>query len=144
MVEQSTRELIADKAIIHTELPIAPRQPAVDRTFELPASLYAVTVALYLGFLATMAVGFGNPALAIPLTIFTLFIIAGFGLPAIWARMQPDQPVKAKSWSRFSREGVMTAYGRSDASSATVQVLILPALTFMWGLAVLVVAAIVR
>ena len=49
-------------------------------------------------------------------------------MPALWVRMKPDQPQQAADWYRFRRQGIMTPYGRSSASAATAQVLILPAL----------------
>ena len=48
---------------------------------------------------------------------------------------------RAKSWSRFQAEGIQTAFGRTSAREATVQVLILPVLIFLWGIAAVVIAA---
>jgi len=143
MAEQLSRVDIAAQATIHAAPPAATAQTAVDRTFELPAGLYGTTVALYLGFLAIMAVGFGNPLLAIPMTIIVLTIIAGFALPTIWTRLEPDSGQHPKSLGRFSHEGIGTGSGRSAARDASVQVLILPVLIFLWGIAVLVIAALV-
>lgn len=141
MVEQLTREKIAQHADIRIE---APRVAApTDRTFELPTGLYVATVGLFLGFIGTLAVGFGNPEMVIPFVIFAFFIVAGFGIPAIWTRLAPETKSKAKSWSRFQQEGVQTAYGRTTARDATVQVLILPALIFVWGLICVTIAALV-
>ena len=99
MVEQLTREKIAQQADIRIE---APRVTApTDRTFELPTGLYATTVALFLGFIGTLALGFGNPEMVIPFVIFALFVVAGFGVPAIWTRLAPTTKSKPKTWSRF-------------------------------------------
>jgi hypothetical protein len=142
MVERLTRQQIAQHAIIHQE-PVA-RAATVDRTFELPMALYAGTAGCYLAFLAIMAIGFGNPALILPMAIFVTFFVMAFAVPAMWMRMKPDHPQQLTSWSRFRRHGIMTAFGRSSANAATIQVLILPVLILLWGFAVVAMAALVR
>lgn len=143
MAQKLNREAIAARADVHAQLPAAAAHQ-VDRTFELPAALYAGTVACYLAFLGITAAAFGNPGLILPMAVFTLFIVAGFGVPAIWAKMDPAKLAKAKSWMRFQRDGITTLTGHNTAGEATVQVLILPALIVVWGLAVVTIAAIVR
>lgn len=143
MAERIAREKVAERAIIH-EAPVARQPTATDRRFELPTVLYGATVALYLGFVATLAIAFSNPELNVLVAVFALIIVAGFGVPAIWARMKPENSQHAASWSRFNAEGIMTLTGRCSASAAAVQVLILPVLIFVWGLAAVTIAALVR
>lgn len=119
----------------------APARTKVDRTFGLPTGLYVATVAAYLGFLGVMALAFMNPGLAIPMVIFAGFIIAGFGVPALWTRMNPVNDSRALSWGQFLHRGIETHTGRLTSKEATVQVLILPVLIFVWGVAVAVIAA---
>lgn len=141
MVEQLTREKLAGQADIRIE---APRVAApTDRTFELPTGLYVATVALFLGFITVLSVGFAHPEMIIPFAIFTLFIVAGFGVPAIWTRQAPETKSRPKTWTRFRQEGIMTAYGRTNARDAAVQVLILPTLIFVWGLTCVLITALV-
>jgi len=142
------RAEIAEKALIHAAAPVA--APAsereatqVARTFELPTGFYAATVAGYLGFIAVMCVGLADPGLAIPMVIFAFFIAAGFGIPAIWTRMQPDHPVKPMSWGQLKAKGIQTHTGVTTARDAAVQVLILPTLIFIWGLCAIAIRAIV-
>ncbi|MBY6128220.1 hypothetical protein KUW15_05780 [Qipengyuania aquimaris] len=136
-----TRELIAEQAAIVE----APRKRhEVDRTFELPKGLYAATVALYLGFLAIMATGMSSPGLIIPMAIFTVFIVAGFGIPAIWTRLAPQSASKQMSFAQLRRDGISTLTGRLPAKDAAVQMLILPAIIFCWGIATITIAAVVR
>ncbi len=142
MVERLTREQIAEHAIVH-EAPVL-RATSVDRTFELPVALYAGTAGCYLAFLAIMAIGFGNPALILPMAIYVTFIVMAFAVPAMWMRMKPDHPQQLLSWSRFQRQGIMTAFGPSSANAATIQVLILPVLILLWGFGVVTIAALVR
>lgn len=143
MAEQLPRAALAAHATIHAAPPAAVAQPPVDRTFELPVGLYGTTVALYLGFVATMAIGFGAPALAIPMAVIVLTIVAGFGIPTIWTRLSPDSGQQPKTAGRFAHDGIATASGRSSARDASVQVLILPVLIFFWGIAVVIIAAVV-
>jgi hypothetical protein len=136
MAERFTRQIVAEQAIIHEE-PTLRVPHAVDRT-------YVGTAAGYLGFMALMVAGFGNPKLILPVAIIVVFIAMFFGVNALWMRMKPATSKGLTSWGRFQREGVMTAYGRCTAGAATVQVLILPVLILLWGLAVVTIAAAVR
>ena len=141
MSRQFTREQLQVRA----EIVAAPQrhQTVVDRTFELPRRLYAATVALYLGFVGVLGIGFGNPEMIIPVAIFAVFIVAGFGVPAVWATMATHTASRSLSWSRFAGEGIATLTGRVKAIDAVTPVLILPVLIFMWGVAVLIIATLV-
>lgn len=143
MVERLTREQIAEHAIVH-EAPVLRVPTTVDRNFELPAALYLGTAGCYFAFLGVMAAGFGNPALILPMAIFVVFIAMAFAVPAMWMRMKPDHPQRLTSWDRFRRQGIMTAFGRSGANAAAIQVLILPVLILLWGFVVVTIAAFVR
>jgi hypothetical protein len=143
MAERLTREAIAEQATVHPEAAIhAPT--TVDRSFELPTALYAGTAVCYLAFMAVMAVGFGNPALILPMAIIVFFLAMAFGVPAMWMRMGPDHTQRLASWNRFRRDGIMTAFGRSTSGAATIQVLILPVLILLWGFGVVTIAAVFR
>lgn len=144
MVQKLNRAAIVAQADVHDELPVAPAPHVVDRSFELPRGLYVATVACYLLFMATMTLGFSSPQLVIPMVICVVFIVLGFGVPSMWPRLQAGSPIKAKSWAKFQREGIQSLTGHNTAGAATVQVLILPALVLVWGLAVVTIAAIVR
>ncbi|MFO6445549.1 hypothetical protein ACLBKU_00250 [Erythrobacter sp. NE805] len=114
-----------------------------DRNFGLPKALYGATVACYLGFLAVVGTAFASPTLAIPMAIFVFFIVAGFGVPAIWTRLAGNTSEPA-TLGEFGLKGIMTATGRLTARDATIQMLILPVLLVGWGLTVAVIAAVVR
>ena len=143
MAERSTRELIAEKAVVHAA-PVLRQPTPTDRNFELPTALYAMTATLFFGFAGVMAVGFGNPHMIVPTGIIIVFIAMFFAVPAMWMRMKPDHPQRPTAWAKFQREGIMTPFGRATAGAATVQVLILPALIFLFGVAVVTIAALVR
>lgn len=122
----------------------APRhQVETDRNFGLPTALYGAIVAGYLGFLLVVGSAFASPVLAIPMAIFVVFIVAGFGVPALWTRLAGNTSAP-QTLGEFEARGIMTATGRLAAKDATVQVMILPVLLVVWGLAVAVIAALVR
>lgn len=146
MTEQIQTKLEAGKARLVSE-PIAklaaPRhQVDIDRNFELPSALFAATVGCYLAFLGVMLASFSAPMLAIPMVIFAAFIIAGFGVPAIWVRLK-DNGSLPMTLGRFKLEGIATHTGRCTARDASVQMLLLPVLVVLWGCAIAVIAAIV-
>ncbi|MCA0909324.1 hypothetical protein [Qipengyuania gaetbuli] len=141
MVKHFSRELVAEQARI-VDTPV--KHHEVDRTFELPRGLYVATVGLYLGFIAVMAAGLPSSGLAIPMVIFAFFIVAAFGVPTIWTRLSPETRSKALSFGQLKTKGIMTHTGRLPARDAAVQVLILPAIVFTWGLVAVTVASLVR
>jgi hypothetical protein len=122
----------------------APRhQVEVDRNFGLPTALYGATIACYLSFLLIVGSAFANPVLAIPMAVIVLLVVAGFGVPAIWTRLK-GKLSEPETLGEFETRGIMTNTGRLGAGEATTQVLILPVLLVVWGLAVAVIAALVR
>jgi len=143
MAERLSPEFVAEKAIVHDEAALRAPMP-VDRSFELPAALYVGTAVCYFAFVGVMAIGFGNPHLILPMAIIFTFFVMAFAVPAMWMRMKPGHAQRLTGWSRFQRDGIMTAFGRSTAGAATVQVLILPVLILLWGFAVVTIAAFAR
>jgi hypothetical protein len=117
-------------------------QVDIDRNFGFPTALFAATVAGYLGFVGLMLVTFGNPLLAIPMVIIAGFIVAGFGVPAIWVRLAGNASLPL-SLADFRRSGMMTNTGPCNARDAAIQLLILPVLIVMWGIAIAIIAAVV-
>lgn len=142
MSEKIQRELLARQAVVTDALHLeANTSHAVDRCFQMPRSIYSITVALYLGFFVVTGIGFASPGLIIPMAIFVVFVVAGFGLPAIWTRLAPDSGQRSLTDEQFRLGGITTATGPISARDAMVQVLILPALMFWWGLVVVAIAA---
>jgi len=137
MSKLATQEFIADKARI-VEAPCTPTQ--VDRSFDIPSVLYGTTVALYLGFLMIMAAVFAGPGLIIPMVVCTGFIIGGFGIPLMWTRLSPQTEQRVLSCGEFESKGIMTSTGRMKSRDAAIQMLILPVLIVIWGLAVVTIA----
>lgn len=142
MAQRRDRQLIAEKAIIH-EAPVQRLPHTVDRNFELPARLYISMAVLFFAAAGVMALGFADPMMIVPTAIIGVFIAMFFAVPAMWMRMKPENSQRLTPWSRFRQHGIMTAYGHSTAGAATIQVLILPALIFLWGITVVIIAAVV-
>lgn len=122
-------------------------QVEADRNFELPTGLFVTTAGCYLAFLAITGIAFANPVLGIPMAIFALFIVAAFGVPAIWTRLKKNglepNDTNPMTFGQFEAKGIMTNTGRLAPRDATIQVLILPVLIVMWGLAAVTIAALV-
>jgi hypothetical protein len=138
MSERLHRELIADRAIIHERPPIAHK---VDRCFEVPKAFYAATVGLYLGFLAILGFGLSSPELGIPMAIFVLFVVSGFGVPMIWTKLAPDSGVKPMGMGDLKRLGLSTYSGKLTSRDVALQMLILPILIVCWAMAIIAIVA---
>jgi ABC-type dipeptide/oligopeptide/nickel transport system permease subunit len=144
-MSHSIHDLIARGDARIVEHPAATQvrhQIEADRNFGLPTTLYGATIACYLGFLVIVGSAFANPVLAIPLAIIVLLVVAAFGVPAIWTRLK-DNPSEPQTLGEFETRGIMTNTGRLSARDATTQVLVLPVLLVVWGIAIAVIAAIV-
>ncbi|MCK0128802.1 hypothetical protein [Erythrobacter sp. F6033] len=125
------------------DAPAAARtQVESDRNFEMPTALYGATVACYLAFIGILGAAFSTPGLIIPMAIFAGFIIAGFGVPAVWTRLK-DNGSKPMTMGKFQQTGIMTNTGRLAPRDAAIQMLILPVLIVLWACTVVVIAALV-
>ena len=137
MAEHISQQELARIATI-TDSPVTTK---VDRSFGLPTGLYVATVAAYLAFLTLMATILLNPGLVIPLAICAISVVAGFGIPTIWARMKPDSDSRPLTFGQFRHRGIDTLSGHLTAAEASIQVLILPVLILAWGIACAVIIA---
>ncbi|MDP3674116.1 MAG: hypothetical protein Q8R44_03315 [Novosphingobium sp.] len=141
MTRKLDRTQIAQLAQIVPDRATLEAVPHPPRTFELPGVLYAITVAAYFGFIAVLAAAFATREMILPTAIIVVLIVAGFGVPSLWARMKPDDAGAPLTWGQFSQRGIMTHTGRMSAGDATIQVLILPTLILLWAGAVATIAA---
>ena len=121
-----------------------PFEVKVVRSFDLPPVLHTATVGLYFAFLGVMAFAFQDRGLIIPMAICVIYCVMAFGVPTMWRRMKPDHASKPLGWADFSRFGIDTYTGNMSAKDATGRVLILPVLILGWGVAIAVIAGIVR
>ena len=123
---------------------VAPPAPRAcdDRTFELPAGLFAAMAILFLGFVSVLSLAFMGPTLVVPYGVFVAFIAAFFAVPAIFTRTGPNElRSKALDWYQFRNKGIATATGHSSAGEATILVLLLPFLILVWAIAIATIAA---
>lgn len=139
-----TTKLSKIELIARDELVAPPQARAcTDRDFNLPVSLHAGFIGLFVAYLGVMWLGFSSPGLAIPMAICVIFTVAFYVVPMKWATMGPANPGRAMSFKRLMDRGVDTINGRCSGGGAVAQVLVLPALVFLWGLAVVTIAALV-
>jgi hypothetical protein len=147
MSQMLHRDRVAEKATVHQTHPVAGEIEAprafFNHTFELPSGVYAVSLGCFLTFLATMVIGFGNPELGILMVIFGVFFAGFYGIPVLFVRQSPAGTNQALTWGQFKSRGIMTLTGRLPASEALAQVLVLPVLIVLWGIACVVIAALV-
>jgi len=115
-----------------------------DRTFEMPAGIYVAMGLFFLGFVSVLSFAFMGPGLVVPYAICVAFIAAFFAVPAIFVRTGPEElRSKALDWYRFREQGIATATGRTGAAEATVLALLLPFLILCWGVAIVLIFALV-
>lgn len=115
----------------------------VDRTFELPKGLYIGMVAIYMSYLLLMGTAFQAGHMVVIMSICMISVAAGFGVPALWALMQPENDSTNMSWQQFVRSGIETHTGALNAKDATIQIMILPILVLVWGVAIVAIAQLV-
>ena len=126
--------------LVAAPVSIAPRA-CTDRGFELPTALYAATIGSYLAFLAIMALGFQSRDMLLPMVIFVAYLAMLFGVPAMWVRMKPETATAPLTLGVFWDHGIQTYTGHNRAGAAAVQVLLLPVMVLLWGVAVVIIAA---
>lgn len=129
---------------LRQELALAPpaRRACDDPSFEMPTGIYIAMAALLGGFLAVLAVGLADPGLAIPMAINFTFLAAFFSIPTIFVAAG-NGGRRTLKWSEFMRRGIMTETGHSSGGEAAVLILLLPALIFLWSLAIVTIYALV-
>lgn len=146
MSERHDLKLLAADALIIpaprlTKTEVAEPRACTDRNFELPTALYVVTVGSYLAFLGVMAIGFQSPGLILPMVIFVVYVVMAFATPALWTRMKPDSASRALTLGQFRARGIDTYTGHNTSGAAAIQMLLLPVLILLWGVATVIIAA---
>lgn len=141
-MSKQIQEIIARGDARLVDAPVR-HQIEVDRNFGLPTAIYGIMVGCYFAFLGLMAAAFGNPVLAIPMVMFAVAIIAGFGVPMIWTRLK-ENPSSPPTMGEFAAKGVMTGTGRLSPGDAAIQVMTLPVLVVVWGIIAAIIAVSVR
>ena len=138
------QQLVLRKEIVAAPVPPLPRA-CDDRTFELPPAVHIATALLFLGFVSVLCAAFATPKLLVPFAVFAFFIAVYFAVPALWARMKPeDNGSRALSWDELLEDGVSTATGHASGGEAAVLVLMLPAFVLFWAVAFAAIAVFVR
>lgn len=135
-----------DPKLLRAEARLVPppvQRACEDRTFGLPWGLHAAYFGMFLAYLGIMAIGFPHPEMVLPMAIFVLFTVAFYVLPMLWAVMAPANASKAMSIDELLSRGIAVHTGHCDGGAAVAQVLVLPVLILLWGMAVVTIAALV-
>lgn len=128
--------LLAREEIVSSPAPRA----CHDQSFELPPALFRAMAALFFGFLAVLTIGLAEPHLVVPMGVNFFFLTAFFAVPAVFVGAAQGE-TRALRWSEFMRKGIQTATGHSSGVEAVVLILALPAMIFLWALAVVTIVA---
>ena len=137
-VRLDPKQLVAARELVPG--PDAPRA-CTDRDFNLPTALHAGFFGLFLAYLGVMWIGFGNPGLAVPMAIFVFFTVAFYVVPMLWSTMAGPTSTRSMALDTLLANGVDTLTGRTSGGAAVAQVMVLPVLILLWGVAVVTIAA---
>jgi type IV secretory pathway TrbD component len=130
-------QLVATGQIV--EAPI--QRACEDQTFGLPTGIYIAMVLMFGGSVAVLSLAFTD-RMAVSFGVIFAFLAMFFAIPAVFPRMARHSRASAAKWEQFVEHGIDTATGHASAASATVLILLLPALILCFSLAVAVIAAI--
>ena len=135
-----------DPRLLHADVQIVapPLQRACeDRTFGLPWGLHAAYFGMFLAYLGIMGLGFPHPQMILPMAIFAFFTAAFYVVPMLWATIQPAHQSKAMTFGELMSRGIDVETGHSSGGAVVAQVLVLPVLILLWGVAAVTIAALV-
>ena len=135
----------------HVDFAAADRAPAVpamayakpnraEPVFGLHPALHVAMFAGFFAYLGLMWAAFADAELALPFVIFALFLGASFAVPALWARVAPNDGPKAR-FRDFLAERVDTGSWPLTGKAAAVQVMIMPAMLVGWGMFIATLSA---
>lgn len=126
--------------------PAPARPPAPAEAFDpdLPAGLYGAMFGLFGGFLAVMFASFsGADAMGVVGAICAITLVGYFGVPLAMHRAAPRaQAPRPRSIDRLLADGIAAGDGhRTRGREAIGLVLLIPAIIFLWGVAVSLIRA---
>ncbi len=130
--------LLAREEVVSSPVPRA----CEDHGFELPPAIFRTMAALFFGFLGVLAIGLAEPQLVVPMGVNFVFLTAFFAIPAIFVGASQGE-ARHMRWSEFMRNGIETATGHNSGREAATLVLVLPALIFLFALAIVTIVALV-
>ncbi len=133
--------LIARRTIIDTTTAQKPPMALPTRHFDLPPLLHGATLGLFLVYLAVMGATFAGGRMPIVLAICAISVIGMFVVPGLFQLMGPSHDDRPLSMFAFARDGIDCLTGRLTAGQASVQVLIMPVLILIWGIAIAIITS---
>lgn len=134
------RYLDHDKLMTAGKVVVPPAARACsDQNFGLPTGIYVAMAMLFAGSVAVMSFAFSDH-LAVSFGIIFAFFTMFFAVPSLFPIAGRQIGKRAARWDEFVHQGIDTATGRVSARSATMLILLLPALIFCFAIAVAIVA----
>jgi TctA family transporter len=139
-----SRHISHQTLIARNEVATAPAPRACnDHSFELPAAVYGMMAAFFVGFVGVLCLALRNPGLAVPFGIIMALLAAFFTVPALFVQAAPEDEPRSSSWSRFIESGIAIDHGHCSGREAVVLALLLPGFIFLWGIAVATIVSLV-
>jgi hypothetical protein len=119
-------QALEQKAVLHAAPTLRPNRHR--RTFDLHPAVHVMIAGAWLLFVGILCTAFMGDNLVIPTAINVIGVVALFLVPALWARVVPDDGLPRQSWEEFLREGVETYTGPLATRDALAQIFTLPIL----------------
>jgi hypothetical protein len=117
---------LQEKARIHAAPAL--RRKRHHRTFDLHPAVHVMLAGAWLLFVGMLCAAFMARDLVIPTAINAIGVVGLFLVPALWARVVPDDGLARQGWDEFLAEGVETYTGYLPTREALAQIFILPVL----------------
>lgn len=128
-----TQVEIVSPPVIHEE------RACTDQNFGLPTGVFVAMFGLFAGAIGVLALSFRS-GMVVTYAVLFAFLVAFFGIPALFVKTSPGARSKALSWAEFQAKGIHTATGRTPAGEAIILSLALPFFIFAWAVAISVIA----
>ena len=104
---------------------------------QMHPGVYKVALACWMGFLGVFVLTFLSSANALfMIAIDTVYAVMFFGIPWIFHRMTPQGETRPRDFFSFLSGRVDTIYGPIRASEALLQVILVPLLLGIGGIAI--------
>ncbi|MBS0278298.1 MAG: hypothetical protein JSR81_11800 [Proteobacteria bacterium] len=104
---------------------------------QMHPGVYKVALACWMGFLGVFVVTFFSSANALFMIVIDgVYAVMFFGIPWVFHRIAPQSVVRPRDFFSFLNGSVDTIYGPIRASEALLQVILVPLLLGIGGIAI--------
>lgn len=130
-VQKSLSDITADGERVCVKAALS--RDRANRVWDLHPGVHVMLAASFAAFLIILGSITMDRGMILPFVVFFTFLAAFFGVPAVFARVTPEQYGRFQSWSEFLDEEIDTGSGRLTGRSAVVQILTVPVLLVGWS-----------